>query len=48
MCTLDLRVNCPLYLSDFNQNWTFETDFNECPWCQISQKSAQWDQTCST
>jgi hypothetical protein len=45
MCTLHLCVKCPICLSDFNQNWTFETDFNEYPWCQISSKLLQWEDT---
>jgi hypothetical protein len=34
-----LHVKCPLYLSDFNWNWIFSTDFLKIFQCQISWKS---------
>jgi len=28
---LGLYVKCPIFLSDFNQIWSFATDFREVP-----------------
>jgi len=35
------------YLSDFNENWIFWTDFRKKFKCQILQKSVQWEPSCS-
>ena len=43
VCTyLGSRVNCPI-LSDFNQIWSFWTDFHKSSQSQISRKSVQWE-----
>ena len=42
MC-IGLHVKYPLFLSDFNENWIFLTDFEKMLKHQISWKSVQWE-----
>ena len=37
----------PLFLSDFNENLIFSTEFQRKPKYQISSKSFQWEPSCS-
>ena len=37
----------PLFMSDFNETWNFQTDFRNTVKHQISWKSAQWEPTFS-
>jgi hypothetical protein len=49
MC-VDLRVKCPLFLSDVNETRIFSKDFQIYIYIlkyQISRKSALWKQSCS-
>ena len=39
---LSLHVDCQILLSDFNQIWSFWTDFRVSPQQHISRKFAQW------
>jgi len=39
---LGFHPKCPKVLPNFNQIWTFSTDFHTSPHYQISQKSVQW------
>jgi len=41
------HVNCPLFLSDFNEIWIFSTDFRKKNKYQISWKSVRWQRGCS-
>jgi len=40
---IGLNVKYPLFLADFNQPWTFSTDFRKMFKYQISWKSVQWE-----
>ena len=43
-----LHVKYPLFFSDFNETWTFSTDFRkEKSESQVSSKSVQWEPSCS-
>jgi len=42
-----LHVKYTLFLSDFNETWTFSTDFRKVFKYQISWKSVQWESSCS-
>jgi hypothetical protein len=42
-----LNVKYPLFLSDFNENLIFCTDFLKPLEYQISIKSVQWEPSCS-
>ena len=39
---LDIHMNCPLLLSDFNETWKFSTDFRKIFKFQISWESVRW------
>jgi hypothetical protein len=41
-----LHVKCSLFLSDFNETWTFSTDSRKVLKYQISWKSVQWEPSC--
>jgi hypothetical protein len=40
-------VKCLVFLFDFNQTSFFTTDFNKSPQYKISQKSVEWEPSCS-
>ena len=42
-----LHVKTPLFLSDFNETWTFSADLRKILKYQISWKSVQWNPGCS-
>jgi hypothetical protein len=42
------HVKYLLFLSDFNETWTFSTDFRDMLNYQIPWKSFQWKPSCST
>jgi len=44
---IELHVNCPLFLPDFNETWTLSTQLRKIPKYQISWKSVQWEPSCS-
>ena len=46
MC-IGRHVKCPLFLSDFNENLIFSTDFRKPLNYQISLKPFQWEPSCS-
>jgi hypothetical protein len=43
----DLHVKYPLFLLDFNETWTFDTDFRKILKYQISLKPIEWEPNCS-
>jgi hypothetical protein len=43
---LGLHVKWLIFLSDFNQIWSFSTCFNKSPKYQISPKSFHWEARC--
>jgi hypothetical protein len=45
--TKAFHVKCPLFMSDFSENWIFSTDFRKILQYQISWKSVQWEPSCS-
>jgi hypothetical protein len=47
-CENTPHVKYPLFLSDFNENWIFSTDFGKSFKYKISLKSVQWEPSCST
>jgi hypothetical protein len=44
---IDLHVKYPLFLSDFNENWIFSTNFRKMLKYKILWKSVQKDPSCS-
>jgi len=44
---IDLHVKYPLFLVDFNKTWIFSTGFRKISKYWISQKSTQWEPSCS-
>jgi hypothetical protein len=39
---LGLHVECPKFLSDFNQILTYSTDFHKSPQNKVSRKFTHW------
>jgi len=44
---IGLHANCPLFLSDFNDNHILSQDFRKILKYQILRKSVQWEPSCS-
>jgi len=44
---IGLHVKYPLYLSDFNENWTFSASFREVIKYLISLQSVQLEPSCA-
>jgi hypothetical protein len=44
---IGLHVNCPLFLSDFNEREIFSTDFEKYSNIEFHEKPVKWEPICS-